>query len=155
MNELLHTILLRVAVAGAASAAALRLSGTGAMRETVRLAAGLLMLAALLQPLGSLRLPDLGRMTAPDTQTIRETNMQTAMSAVGSSIAEAMESRAESEGFDCTFSVAMATDESGVLQVDRVTVYCGENELSRIDRLQTLITEECGVPAARQEVIVR
>ena len=55
MNELLHTILLRVTLAGAASAAALRMAGSGAMRETVRLAAGLLMLAALLQPLGSLR----------------------------------------------------------------------------------------------------
>ena len=54
MNELLHTILLRVTLAGAASAAALRMAGSGAMRETVRLAAGLLMLAALLQPLGSL-----------------------------------------------------------------------------------------------------
>ena len=58
MNELLHTILLRVTLAGAASAAALRLSGEGAMREVVRLAAGLLMLTALLQPLGSLRLPE-------------------------------------------------------------------------------------------------
>ena len=47
MNELLHTILLRVTLAGAASAAALRMAGSGAMRETVRLAAGLLMLAAL------------------------------------------------------------------------------------------------------------
>lgn len=75
MNELLHTILLRVTLAGAASAAALRMAGSGAMRETVRLAAGLLMLAALLQPLGSLRSAGWSVSAAPDTQAIRETNM--------------------------------------------------------------------------------
>ena len=90
MNELLHTILLRVTLAGAASAAALRMAGSGAMRETVRLAAGLLMLAALLQPLGSLRSAGWSVSAAPDTQAIRETNMQTAMSAVASSIAKAL-----------------------------------------------------------------
>ena len=155
MNELLHTILLRVTLAGAASAAALRLSGEGAMREVVRLAAGLLMLTALLQPLGSLRLPDLGETNVPDTEALRETNMQTAMSAVASSIAEAVQLRAGREGFDCTLSVTMATDEHGVLQADRVPVYCGTGDLARIDRLQTLITEECGVPPERQEVIIR
>ena len=147
MNELLHTILLRVTLAGAASAAALRLSGEGAMREVVRLAAGLLMLTALLQPLGETNVPD--------TEALRETNMQTAMSAVASSIAEAVQLRAGREGFDCTLSVTMATDENGVLQADRVTVYCGTGDLARIDRLQTLITEECGVPPERQEVIIR
>ena len=91
MNELLHTILLRVTLAGAASAAALRMAGSGAMRETVRLAAGLLMLAALLQPLGSLRSAGWSVSAAPDTQAIRETNMQTAMSAVASSIAKALD----------------------------------------------------------------
>ena len=144
MNELLHTILLRVTLAGAASAAALRLSGEGAMREVVRLAAGLLMLTALLQPLGSLHLPDLGETNVPDTEALRETNMQTAV-----------QLRAGREGFDCTLSVTMATDENGVLQADRVTVYCGTGDLARIDRLQTLITEECGVPPERQEVIIR
>ena len=155
MNELLHTILLRVTLAGAASAAALRMAGSGAMRETVRLAAGLLMLAALLQPLGSLRLAGWGASAAPDTQTIRETNMQTAMSAVASSIAKALESRAAAEGYDFRFTVTMATDESGILQVDRVTVRCGAGDIAHIREIQELVTKECGVPAERQEVIAR
>ena len=113
MNELLHTILLRVTLAGAASAAALRMAGSGAMRETVRLAAGLLMLAALLQPLGSLRSAGWSASAAPDTQAIRETNMQTAMSAVASSIAKALESRAAAEGYDCRFTVTMASRRNG------------------------------------------
>ena len=142
MNELLHTILLRVTLAGAASAAALRMAGSGAMRETVRLAAGLLMLAALVQPLGSL-------------QAIRETNMQTAMSAVASSIAKALESRAAAEGYDCRFTVTMATDEGGILQVDRVTVHCGADDIAHLREIQELVTSECGVPAERQEVIAR
>ena len=155
MNELLHTILLRVTLAGAASAAALRMAGSGAMRETVRLAAGLLMLAALLQPLGSLRSAGWSVSAAPDTQAIRETNMQTAMSAVASSIAKALESRAAAEGYDCRFTVTMATDESGILQVDRVTVHCGADDIAHLREIQELVTSECGVPAERQEVIAR
>ena len=135
MNELLHTILLRVTLAGAASAAALRMAGSGAMRETVRLAAGLLMLAALLQPLGSLR--------------------SAGWSAVASSIAKALESRAAAEGYDCRFTVTMATDESGILQVDRVTVHCGADDIAHLREIQELVTSECGVPAERQEVIAR
>ena len=152
MNELLHTILLRVTLAGAASAAALRMAGSGAMRETVRLAAGLLMLAALLQPLGSLRSAGWSVSAAPDTQAIRETNMQTA---IASSIAKAPESRAAAEGYDCRFTVTMATDESGILQVDRVTVHCGADDIAHLREIQELVTSECGVPAERQEVIAR
>ena len=144
MNELLHTILLRVTLAGAASAAALRMAGSGAMRETVRLAAGLLMLAA-----------GWSVSAAPDTQAIRETNMQTAMSAVASSIAKALESRAAAEGYDCRFTVTMATDEGGILQVDRVTVHCGADDIAHLREIQELVTSECGVPAERQEVIAR
>ena len=51
MTELLQTILLRVTIAGAVSAMALKLAGGGALKEVVRTAAGLLMLFALLQPL--------------------------------------------------------------------------------------------------------
>lgn len=54
MTELLQTILLRVTIAGAVSAMALKLAGGGALKEVVRTAAGLLMLLALLQPLAGL-----------------------------------------------------------------------------------------------------
>ena len=40
MSELFQTILLRVTLAGAASAVAFRLVGGGALREIVRMAAG-------------------------------------------------------------------------------------------------------------------
>lgn len=113
------------------------------------------MLAALLQPLGSLRSAGWSVSAAPDTQAIRETNMQTAMSAVASSIAKALESRAAAEGYDCRFTVTMATDESGILQVDRVTVHCGADDIAHLREIQELVTSECGVPAERQEVIAR
>ena len=62
MTELFSTILLRVTLAGAASAVALRIAGGGTMREVVKLAAGLLMLLALLQPLQGGRSGTTGRM---------------------------------------------------------------------------------------------
>ena len=81
--------------------------------------------------------------------------MQTAMSAVASSIAKALESRAAAEGYDCRFTVTMATDEGGILQVDRVTVHCGADDIAHLREIQELVTSECGVPAERQEVIAR
>ena len=155
MTELFHTILMRVALAGIASAAALRLAGEGALREIVRFAAGLLLLLALLQPLQGLRLPTWGGADTLDAQVdfIEQQNVQTTMSTLAAAIAEAVEQRAEREGFDCTVDVQMATDEAGILQVDRVTVHYGGADAGRLDELRVLLTEECGVPAERQELI--
>ena len=155
MTELFHTILLRVALAGIASAAALRLAGEGALREIVRFAAGLLLLLALLQPIQGLRLPAWGGADALDAQAeqIERQNAQTAMSTLAAAIAEAVEQRAAREGFDCAVDVQMATDAQGILQVDRVTVRYGGADAGRLDELRALLTEECGVPAERQELI--
>ena len=65
------------------------------------------------------------------------------------------ESRAAAEGYDCRFTVTMATDESGILQVDRVTVHCGADDIAHLREIQEIVTSECGVPAERQEVIAR
>lgn len=46
MTELMQTILLRVTIAGAVSAMALKLAGGGALKEVVRTAAGLLLVLA-------------------------------------------------------------------------------------------------------------
>lgn len=158
MTELLQTILLRVTVAGAASAAALRLAGSGALREVVRTAAGLLMLLALLQPLAGLHLLSWdwqGSVSRSDMDAMQEHNMQTTMSTVAASIAKAVQQRAEEAGIPCTVKVEMANDTEGLLQVDRVTVYYNSADESRLPELQSLLTEECGVPAERQELIAR
>ena len=63
--------------------------------------------------------------------------------------------RAAAQGYDCRFTVTMATDESGILQVDRVTVHCGADDIAHLREIQELVTSECGVPAERQEVIAR
>ena len=158
MTELLQTILLRVTIAGAASAAALRLAGSGALREVVRTAAGLLMLLALLQPLAGLHLLSWdwrGSVTQTDIDAMQERNMQTTMSTVAASIAKAVQQRAEEAGIPCTVNVEMANDAEGLLQVDHVTVYYDSADESRLSELQSLLTKECGVPAERQELIAR
>ena len=158
MTELFQTILLRVTLAGVASAVALRIVGGGALREAVKMAAGLLLLLALLQPLSGLHLLSWEGWTGTsqtDIDAIREQNAQTAMSTVAATIARAVEQRAEQEGFDCSVKVTMTNDADGVLQIDRVTVHYGGADAARLDELQTLLTEECGVPADRQELIAK
>ena len=113
MTELFQTILMRVTLAGVASAVALRMVGGGALREIIKAAAGLLMLLALLQPLSGLRTAAWDGWGVPsqeDIAAIQEQNTQTTMSTVAASIAEMVEQRTQKEGFDCTVDVTMAND---------------------------------------------
>lgn len=160
MSELFHTILLRVTLAGVASAVALRVVEGGALREIVKLAAGLLMLLALLQPLAGLRLTGWegvrdGALAGIDVDAIQEQNAQTTMSTVAASIADALESSAQAKGFDCSVHVTMENDENGILQVGKVTVYYQSADAARLDELKTLVTEGCGVDADRQEWVAQ
>ena len=158
MTELLQTILLRVTIAGAASAVALKLAGGGALKEVVRTAAGLLMLLALLQPLAGLHLLSWNwqsSVSQSDLDEMQARNMQTTMSTVAASIAKAVQQRAEEAGIPCTVNVEMANDADGLLQVDKVTVYYDSTAANRLSELQSLLTKECGVPAERQELIAR
>lgn len=155
MSELFRTILLRVTISGLVAAAALSVVRDGAMREIVRLAAGLLMLLALLQPLGGGLRRAAVEQTVPDRAQIERQNTQTAMSAIGSSIANSLAKRAAALGLSCTFSVEMETDADGILQIARVTVYAGEDDRARLPEVQQMIADECGVPTDRQEVIER
>ncbi|WNX83081.1 hypothetical protein RWV98_10640 [Agathobaculum sp. NTUH-O15-33] len=74
MMELFRTILLRVTLAGAASSLALSVAKDSALKEIVRIAAGLLMALALLQPLSGLRLTDLARRADTAGGTSRSRN---------------------------------------------------------------------------------
>ena len=147
MTELLQTILLRVTIAGAVSAMALKLAGGGA-----------LMLLALLQPLAGRHMLSWnwqGSVSQSDIDEMQARNMQTTMSTVAASIAKAMQQRAEEAGIPCTVNVEMANDADGLLQVDKVTVYYDSTAANRLSELQSLLTKECGVPAERQELIAR
>ncbi len=158
MTGFLHTILMRVTLAGIASAVALRLAGNGPVREAVKLAAGLLMLLALLQPLPQLKAAGFKGLWEYDGMTVsglEEQNMQTVMSTVAASIAESAEQRAADEGIECEIVVTMGNDEDGLLQISHVTVYYHERDEGRLDELRALLLRECGVDEGRQELIAR
>ncbi len=158
MTGLLHTILMRVTLAGIASAVALRLAGSGAMREVVKLAAGLLMLLALLQPVSQLKgagIKGLWEYDGVSVSELEEQNMQTVMSTVAASIADSAEQRAADEGIECEVIVTMGNDADGLLQIDHVTVYYHERDEGRLDELRALLLRECGVDEERQELIAR
>lgn len=158
MIGLFQMVLLRVTLAGIASVAALRIAGDGALRESVKLGTGLLLLLALLQPLAQLRLPSWGEKQGTESvpaEEIEAQNMQTAMSAVGASIAGSLEKRALEEGIDCSIVVTMGVDEDGLLQISNVTVYYRQQDAGRLEELRALLTAECGITEDRQELIQR
>lgn len=159
MTELMQTILLRVTIAGAVSAMALKLAGRRGLKRGCAdsrrsahaagapAAAG--RTACAVVELAGERLAEL---TIDEMQA---RNMQTTMSTVAASIAKAVQQRAEEAGIPCTVNVEMANDADGLLQVDKVTVYYDSTAANRLSELQSLLTKECGVPAERQELIAR
>lgn len=156
MTELFQTILLRVTLAGLASALALAVTAESALREVVRVAAGLLMVLALVQPLTQVRLPLPKELFSTNAQAVREIetqNFETAMGSVGATIARVIEEHAAEEGIDCEVFVVMTTDEKGVLQTDSVRVEYRASDVDRLEELRTILTEDCGVPAERQELV--
>ncbi len=158
MTGLLHTIIIRVALAGIASAVALKLSGDGPAKEAVRISTGLLMMLALLQPLSQLRLSEVYesfRAGNLETSELEEENMQTVMSTVAASIADTLEARAAENGIKCDVVVSMENDANGLLQIGHVTVYYRKSDADKLDILKMLLLNECGVNPERQELIER
>ena len=158
MTELFQAILMRVTLAGIASAAALSVAKEGALRETVRLAAGLLMVLALVQPLAQLRLGSFGDLmkgSGVNVSDIEMQNAQTTMGSVGATIASVVEDHAAEQGISCSVTITMKTDENGVLQTDKATVYYRASDEPRLDELRTILENDCGISADRQEMIRR
>lgn len=156
MTEIIRVLMMRLTVAGIISAVALSLAKEQAMREVVKLAAGLLMILTLLQSVQQIDMKQIFSASPTEMVTvaeIEEENMQTTIHALENSIASSLKHRAEQNDIKCSIVVEMEKDGEGVLQIGRVCVYYNASDQGKMDALSKLITEECGVPAERQELI--
>lgn len=144
--------LLGIVLTSLAGGLARQLAPQGREQAMVRLAAGLLLAAAILRPLAGQRwdaealLPDMPDLRAGEQAAAYQKNQQDTLSAI---IAEKTQAyiwdKANQLGLDCTVSVAAAPGEGGIPLPESVTVrgrYSGE--------LARWLEEEVGIPAEKQ-----
>lgn len=111
MTELMQTILLRVTIAGAVSAMALKLAGRRGLKRGCadsRRSAHAAGAPAAAAGLHVLSWNWQGSVSQSDIDEMQARNMQTTMSTVAASIAKAVQQRAEEAGIPCTVNVEMA-----------------------------------------------
>lgn len=144
--------LLGIVLTSLAGGLARQLAPQGREQAMVRLAAGLLLAAAILRPLAGQRwdaealLPDMPDLRAGEQAAAYQKNQQDTLSAI---IAEKTQAyiwdKANQLGLDCTVSVSTAPGESGVPLPESAVIhgtYSGE--------LARCMEEEVGIPAEKQ-----
>lgn len=156
MSGWIRELVVGVSAAAILGSVALTLVQTGALREIVRLAAGLTMLLALLTPLSTLRLPSGSgwlrqqiSATQNSTEPAQAQHQALAMSSMARAAAGYIEQQAQALGVDCTAVVTLGQDARGTLTLDAVTVTCRAGAQS-LEAVRQMIENECGIPQERQ-----
>ena len=154
MISALRTWLLGVVLTAFAGALARQLAPKGREEGMVRLAAGLLLAAALLRPLGEIQWEDLaveagsfpgGAGTQAQAERYRQ-EQATALSAViAEKTAAYIWDKANALGLECQVTVTTAAGESGIPLPDGAIIRGPYSEA-----LSAVIQEEVGIPAEKQ-----
>ena len=132
----------------------------------VRLAAGLLLAAALLRPMGEIQWEDLaveagnfpgGAGTQAQAEQYRQEQAAALSAVIAEKTAAYIWDKANALGLDCQVTVTTAAGESGIPLPDRVTIRGTYSQaLSAVIRgpyseaLSAVIQEEVGIPAEKQ-----
>ena len=154
MIEVFRQMLLGVSAAAICGGVAMLLAGGGALREIIRLAAGL---AVLLAVLSGLRLPDVAgavRRAAGQAQAqtdeIAAENREVLSSSAMDVTCRYIKRRAAEMGVECRADLDLATDENGILIVAAAHMTCGPANAETMEALKTMVAEECGIPREMQ-----
>lgn len=157
MIEVFRQMLLGVSAAAICGGVAMLLAGGGALREIIRLAAGLAVLLAVLEPLSGLRLPDVAgavRRAAGQAQAqtdeIAAENREVLSSSAMDVTCRYIKRRAAEMGVECRADLDLATDENGILIVTGAHMTCGPANAETMEALKTMVAEECGIPREMQ-----
>lgn len=153
MIELFQTMLTGVAAAALCGGAALALTKGSALREVIRLAGGLAVLLAVLQPLTGLRLPDLSgavrqavqESAAQGTQYAQD-NTQILAAAAVQSVCEYIAQRAHQLGVVCTVQAATYQDTEGRTLLNGLTLTAHREVQAVREKVENMIVSECGIP---------
>ncbi len=150
MIELFREILTGVAAAALCGGAAVLFAKGKAMQEVLRLATGIAVLLAVLQPLAGFRLPDpFARLRKPEAvQTTADDTAQVLARAAAQQVEREIEQRAAMQGIPCTVHLTLAQDAQGNAEITGVQIGCSRS--ADTAALTQLLTTVCGIPKELQ-----
>lgn len=153
MIETFQTLLTGVAAAALCGGVALSLTRGGALREVLRLACGLAVVLAVLEPLSTLRLPKLGasfRQTvaageSQSTQYQAQSAQALAQAAIDQ-VEQYIEQRAAALGATVKAELAATSEADGRTLVTGVTLTASAADPPDKTAIETILVTECGIP---------
>lgn len=157
MIESFGRVLVGVCAAAICGGIAMTLAGSGALREIIRLAAGLAVLLAVLEPLSGLRLPHIDEslrhtMQHMQAQTAQlQAEQEQVLSASASDMTcRYIQQRAAAWGADCQAVLDLEINNDGVLVVTHAHMTCNAVTPETAAALKTMVEQECGIPQEMQ-----
>lgn len=142
-----------VTAAALCGGAALALTSGNALREVIRLAGGLAVLLAVLQPLAEIRMPDIAgqlrRAVQHSTaQSVRyeQENAQALADAAVQEIEAGIAQRAGQLGVPCTVDITAVPDETGRTILTGVTLTAAADRQAGARAVEDMIAAESGIP---------
>jgi len=127
-------------------------------KELIRIAGALIIIYAVLSPLGAVTESNLGSAFSDVKDSVENRIKNTQQSSkklqfdiISGKICEYIESKATAHGLDCTVKASAFSDEKGNYVIEQITVnYQSPPSDSDIAFMTELIEDECGVPADKQ-----
>lgn len=154
MIAVLREMILGVTAAAIFSAVMLQLADKSALQEVVRLAAGMVLILALLTPLSRLTAPHFSGWFAQSRQQVTQQTAQAqarnealARSNIAGAVSKYLTEQAESMAIPCKISTTLAQGADGTVEIAGITVRGQDIGQAQRAALTALITENCGVAA--------
>lgn len=151
MTGILKSIILGVSTAALFGGIAMTLAHAGVMKEIVRLAAGVMVILSLLQPLSQIhiRLPTgwFHISKQPIERQVEEAKGQSKdmmAESTAKEIGAYLVRRANDQGIICKINVHASMDEENVVSLNGATI-SGSLSATELEWINTLLETECGI----------
>lgn len=156
MIEILRQMILGVTAAAIFSSVMLQFTQKSALQEIIKLAAGMVMILALLTPLSRISMPsfsgwmaEVKGSVAAQTGRAQEHNEQIAHSSIAGAVSGYIRDQAEALDMKCSVHTGLSEGEDGTMYISSVKVKGQAFTAEQREKLSALIERDCGVPRAQ------
>ena len=153
MMEVFRNMLIAVTTAAVFSGILLNFIKDGAMKEMMRILAGLTIAAAIFVPLIQVRVSGMSfakmkQTYTQESQQAVEKNRQLSYNIMEGKISQHIHEAAEKEGISCQVHTYISYDKDNTVTVDRVELSGVAKEQQ--EKLSEMIQQECGIEKKKQ-----
>lgn len=153
MLNIFQNVLTTVTITAIFSGIMLSFLKDGAMKEVLRISAGLMVVIAILLPLSSVRVKSFSfskikKDYSQEAEQAESKNQDLTYNIVSAKISQYITDTAAKKGIKCTVHTYISYDEDNTIQVDRIEISCDQK--AKENELSNLIYNECGIDKEKQ-----